>query len=230
MNTSIGIDKGGIESIEVEKGETPHTASIVEPEIDVKISDKFSNLFGIKGDPDKLPMEKVVSVDNLPSLDIVILIAGTHGDVLPFIGFAHVLIDLGHRVRIGTHECHRSLVESHEGIHFCPLAGDPKELSAYMVKTGGSVLGAATNIDLAKSNIKMVKEIIASTWSASTDLDPSIPIENPFVADAIISNPPTMGHIHVAEVLGVPLHIMFPQPWFYGMFYFLYVLLKSLEA
>ena len=25
-----------------------------------------------------------------------------------------------------------------------------------------------------------------------------------------------MTHIHVAEALGVPLHIMFPQPWYYG--------------
>ncbi len=35
----------------------------------------------------------------------------------------------------------------------------------------------------------------------------------PFRAHAIISNPITYGHIHVAEKLGVPLHIMFPQPW-----------------
>lgn len=25
-----------------------------------------------------------------------------------------------------------------------------------------------------------------------------------------------MGHVHVAEALGVPCHIMFPQPWYYG--------------
>lgn len=25
-----------------------------------------------------------------------------------------------------------------------------------------------------------------------------------------------MTHIHVAEALGIPLHIMFPQPWYYG--------------
>jgi hypothetical protein len=28
------------------------------------------------------------------------------------------------------------------------------------------------------------------------------------VADAVISNPPTFGHIHCAEALGVPLHMM----------------------
>lgn len=27
---------------------------------------------------------------------------------------------------------------------------------------------------------------------------------------------PVMTHIHVAEALGIPLHIMFPQPWYYG--------------
>jgi hypothetical protein len=31
----------------------------------------------------------------------------------------------------------------------------------------------------------------------------------PFVADAIIANPPSFAHIHVAEKLGIPLHLMF---------------------
>lgn len=40
--------------------------------------------------------------------------------------------------------------------------------------------------------------------------------ENPtvaFRADAIIANPVSYGHVHVAEYLDVPLHLMFPQPW-----------------
>lgn len=35
----------------------------------------------------------------------------------------------------------------------------------------------------------------------------------PFIADAIIANPPSFGHIHCAEKLGVPLHLMFTMPW-----------------
>jgi UDP:flavonoid glycosyltransferase YjiC (YdhE family) len=31
----------------------------------------------------------------------------------------------------------------------------------------------------------------------------------PFVADCIIANPPSFAHIHCAERLGIPLHIMF---------------------
>ena len=35
----------------------------------------------------------------------------------------------------------------------------------------------------------------------------------PFLADAIISNPPTFGHIHCAEALEIPLHMFFTMPW-----------------
>ncbi|KAG9604261.1 glycosyltransferase family 1 protein, partial [Aureobasidium melanogenum] len=35
----------------------------------------------------------------------------------------------------------------------------------------------------------------------------------PFIADVIIANPPSFAHIHCAEKLGIPLHIMFTMPW-----------------
>jgi len=35
----------------------------------------------------------------------------------------------------------------------------------------------------------------------------------PFVADAIIANPPSFAHVHCAQALGVPLHLMFTMPW-----------------
>jgi len=35
------------------------------------------------------------------------------------------------------------------------------------------------------------------------------PGQLPFIADAIIANPPSYAHVHCAEKLGIPLHLMF---------------------
>ena len=44
-------------------------------------------------------------------------------------------------------------------------------------------------------------------------ISPSDESHAPFLADAIIANPPSYAGIHCAEKLGIPLHLMFTMPW-----------------
>ena len=147
----------------------------------------------------------------VPRLAIVILIVGTRGDVQPFIALAKALLDYGHRVRLATHETFRTFVHEN-GIEFYPLAGDPAALMSFMVKNAGIVPSVSSIFagDIAKSQ-RVIGEILASTWKACIEDDDETGV--PFVAEAIIANPPSYGHIHCAQKLQIPLHIVFTMPW-----------------
>ncbi|KAJ3252146.1 hypothetical protein HDU77_005299, partial [Chytriomyces hyalinus] len=77
-----------------------------------------------------------IIVDSISSMNIVIQIVGSRGDVQPFIALGKELVKHGHRVRIATHANFRDFVrESGQGVlEFYPLKGNPEELMAYMVK------------------------------------------------------------------------------------------------
>ena len=155
----------------------------------------------------------------IPKLNICIMIVGTEGDVKPFIHMGQRLVkDHGHRVRLATHEKFRDMVRS-GGLEFYPLGGDPEILASY--SSSNRII--PTSFHEADEKLGIMKEIIFSTFPACTKLDPKInevmvpavkEIEKTkFVADAIISNPPTYGHIHVATALSIPLHLFFTMPW-----------------
>jgi hypothetical protein len=134
--------------------------------------------------------------------------------VQPFILLGQKLQRDGHRVRLATHRNFRQLIVAESGLEFYPLGGDPHILSQFMVKTRGFVVPTTTEaLSQVPQNVAMVNEIIHSCWGACIYPDPLDASKKPFIADAIISNPVTYGHIHCAEALGVPLHMMFPQPW-----------------
>ncbi|KAJ3277773.1 hypothetical protein HK104_002983 [Borealophlyctis nickersoniae] len=167
--------------------------------------DQCSALFGA-GDAKDWELSQCV-----PSLNIVIMIVGSRGDVQPFVALAKELNKCGHRVRLATHEVFRSFVRG-AGVEFFPVAGDPAELMAYMVKNTGLLPGLQSirQGDIGK-NRSMIADIIASTWRAC--VDPDDETGAPFLAQCIISNPPAFGHIHCAQKLSIPLHIYFTMPW-----------------
>lgn len=166
----------------------------------------------------------------------MIQIVGSRGDVQPFVALGRVLRDTyGHRVRLATHPQFKDFVEEN-GLEFFSIGGDPTELMAFMVKHPGLMPGldALKNGEV-KRRREGIKEILMGCWRSCFEAGnglgpppqtqrpdepmdesyvlPGDPRDRPFVADAIIANPPSFAHIHIAEKLGIPLHMMFTMPW-----------------
>lgn len=179
---------------------------------------------------DSLPSEEVTG--HLPALNIVIQIVGSRGDVQPFVSLGLTLKKSGHRVRIATHATFRRFIED-LGLEFFCIGGDPAELMAFMVKNPGLI----PKFDTVRSGEirrrrKTVRDILHGCWRSCFEGGNGMDVEEaeasrvfgvqreplaseerkdsvPFVADAIIANPPSFAHLHCAEKLGIPLHIMF---------------------
>lgn len=142
----------------------------------------------------------------IPRLDIAMLVVGTRGDVQPFLAVAKRLQEFGHHVRLATHVTFSDFVKS-AGVEFYPLGGDPRVLAGYMQRNKGLPLAPGELI----IQRKQLKAIIESIQPACIEPDRETGV--PFRAQAIIANPPVFGEVHVAEALGVPVHILFTVPW-----------------
>ena len=172
-----------------------------------------------------------------PPMNIVIQIVGSRGDVQPFVALGQVLKQkFNHRVRIATHPTFRQFV-TENGLEFFSIGGDPAELMAFMVKNPGLMPGIESMKagDIGKRR-KTIYEMINGCWRSCIEagdgtgiavsdelletrsIDSTIPmgdVDNNklFIADAIIANPVSFAHVHIAEKLGIPLHLMFTMPW-----------------
>ncbi|EEU35053.1 uncharacterized protein NECHADRAFT_44809 [Fusarium vanettenii 77-13-4] len=144
-------------------------------------------------------------------LNIVIQVVGSRGDVQPFIALGNELQRHGHRVRLATHDTFANFVRD-SGLEFYPIGGDPAELMAYMVKNPG-LIPSMKSLKAGEIQKKrtMVQEMLEKLWHSCLRPDPST--GQPFVANAIIANPPSFAHIHCAQALGIPVHLMFTMPW-----------------
>jgi hypothetical protein len=83
---------------------------------------------------------------------------------------------------------------------------------SFMVKNGGVVpsINSIIEGDLKKKR-RDISNILQSTWLACTENDDET--SAPFTAEVIIANPPSFGHVHCAQKLQIPLHMMFTMPW-----------------
>ena len=184
---------------------------------------------GIQKRPDMLTrLSTLATVPNLgrsiPTLNLVIMVIGSRGDIQPFLKLGKLLKEEhGHRVRIATHPAFKEFVEKDSGLEFFSVGGDPAELMAFMVKNPGLIPSVSTVKagEIGRKRDSMF-EMFQGFWRAcinATDDEANasnrkmMRDKHPFVADAIIANPPSFAHIHCAERLGIPLHLMFTFPY-----------------
>ncbi|KAK1566121.1 uncharacterized protein LY79DRAFT_572661 [Colletotrichum navitas] len=145
------------------------------------------------------------------SLNVVIQVVGSRGDVQPFVALGSELKRRGHRVRLATHDVFENFVRG-AGLEHYGVGGDPAALMAYMVKNPG-LIPSMKSLQAGEIGKKrdMVEEMLEGFWAAC--IRPDAVTGQPFVADAIISNPPSFAHVHCAQALGIPVHLMFTMPW-----------------
>lgn len=158
------------------------------------------------------------------SLNIVLQVVGSQGDVQPFIALGQALQKHGHRVRLATHGTFQELVTRH-GLEFFCIGGNPAELMAYMVRNPGLIpnLAAVRSGTIGKHR-RDISSILDGCWRScfergnETQLNQladntSVRVtefwDRPFAANVIIANPPSLAHIHCAEKLGIPLIMVF---------------------
>lgn len=144
-------------------------------------------------------------------LNVLIQVVGSRGDVQPFVALGAELKRRGHRVRLATHDLFEKFVRD-AGLEHYGVGGDPAALMAYMVKNPG-LIPSMRSLQAGEIGQKrdMVEEMLGGFWEAC--VRPDCRTGEPFVADAIIANPPSFAHVHCAQALGIPVHLMFTMPW-----------------
>ncbi|KAF2862120.1 glycosyltransferase family 1 protein [Piedraia hortae CBS 480.64] len=164
--------------------------------------------------------------EGVPPMNVVVHVVGSQGDVQPFVALGKALKErFDHRVRLATHPVFQDFVTKN-GLEFFSIGADPAELMAFMVKNPGLMPGFDT---LRRGEVgkrrREVAEYIKGCWRSCYEAGNGLGAEandktvedwsshRPFVADCIVANPPSFAHIHCAEKLGIPLHIMFTMPY-----------------
>jgi len=197
---------------------TNELAKITSPDTGLRRPDLVSKVSTSLGDTG------IEDFSSTPILNVVIMVIGSRGDIQPFLKIGKLLKeDYGHRVRIATHPAFKKFVEEDSGLEFFSVGGDPADLMAFMVKNPGLIPSVSTvkTGEIGRRRDAMF-EMFQGFWRACVNVtDDETNVSNkrmmmdrtPFVADAIIANPPSFAHVHCAEALGIPLHLMFTFPY-----------------
>lgn len=128
---------------------------------------------------------------------IVILTAGSRGDVQPFVALAKGLQSVGHEVVLCTAATFESFITS-QGV---PYAHMNDELLRLMdTDEGKAAMSGGSKLGLIKKVQPMLRAILNDAWAASQG------------AEALIYHPKTLAGYHIAEKFNIPAFMSIPLP------------------
>ena len=167
----------------------------------------------------------VLLPEAVPQMNICVQTVGSRGDVQPFISLATALNASGHRCRLATHEKFRHFVTS-SGIEFFPLAltshkdhWQPETLMEYAQNVNlspHSMYNPRALLDMLQETPEIrstLESLLIPKGGDLANIGPWPSVVAQFETHAVIANPPSYAHVHIAERLGIPLHMVFTMPW-----------------
>ncbi|XXH04099.1 hypothetical protein Hte_010510 [Hypoxylon texense] len=154
-------------------------------------------------------------LDVLRRPDVIMIVSGSRGDISPFLRIGVELQrSYGCRIRIASHMSHRQAVEEH-GFELYPIAGSPSEFAKIFTEKP-DILGSFIRGDFHALLVlfkRMLEDCLRSTIGDSRlTFDAKAMSNRPFIADIVLSNPPTLAHSYAAEALQIPLLLVSIQP------------------
>ncbi|KAK8853460.1 hypothetical protein IAR55_004167 [Kwoniella newhampshirensis] len=163
---------------------------------------------------DLAPSVKEYAVDpsgDVPILNIVMFVVGNSEEIQIYIALAlELIIRHSHRVRIATQEAHKGAIERAK-----------QSLGGKVGKDGRALEYKLDIFDIYDSPTSSLAEwcrrpdTLEATFRSfyKSTYWPEPISGSSFAADLIVACPSAVAHIHVAELLGLPLHIVSATPW-----------------
>ncbi|MBE9060411.1 glycosyltransferase [cf. Phormidesmis sp. LEGE 11477] len=124
------------------------------------------------------------------SKHILILTAGSRGDVQPYVALAKGLQREGFEVTIGTDSTFSTLIASH-GVGFAPMRAPFAQMA--QTDEGSAALAGKKSFDLKRIKI-MLRQMMDDAWAIAQRIKP----------DMVIYHPKPLAGYHIADKLGIP--------------------------
>nr|XP_031860359.1 uncharacterized protein CI109_004247 [Kwoniella shandongensis]KAA5527431.1 hypothetical protein CI109_004247 [Kwoniella shandongensis] len=166
---------------------------------------------------DYAPSVKEYAVDTnpegeIPILNIVMFVIGNGDEIQLYITLAlELIIRHSHRVRIATQEIHKGAIERARVQSLSGKVGKDGQPLEDKLHIHDIYAPPGSSLAEWRKQPEILEPIFRSFYKSTywQDQDSG----TPFAADLIIAAPSCLAHIHTAELLGLPLHIVAGTPW-----------------